>query len=162
MRHTVFKHHIPTLMALALAIASVAFHVGTAQAADRSAAQSIEQQDRANCEAGRTQQDRATCLKEAGAAAEERKRQGLVNTGSARLNATERCKALPVQDRADCLARIEGTASPNQQITTRGSVATGGVLRETRTTTVGPLPGPASAPAPAPASTPLSAASAPR
>ena len=132
------NQHFPSLTALAFAIAASAFQVGTAQAADPAAAKSVYAQERANCEAGRTQQDRATCLKEAGAAEQERKRNGLANPGSARLNATERCQALPPKDKVDCLARIEGPASANQQVITSGSVGGGGVIRETRTTSVGP------------------------
>ena len=130
--------HIPSLTALILAIVSTAFHVGTAQAADAAAAKAVYAQERANCEAGRTQQDRATCLKEAGAAAQEKKRNGLANPGSARQNAKERCNALPPKDQADCVARIEGPSSANQQVTTSGSVGGGGVIRETRTRTTGP------------------------
>ena len=130
--------HFPALTALALALASAAFHIGTAQAADTAAAKAVYAQERADCHAGRTQQDRATCLKEAGAAAEEKKRNALNNTGSARQNATERCNALPAKDKTDCLARIEGPKAANQQVTTSGSVAAGGVIRETRTTTTGP------------------------
>src|SRR5687768_5771138 len=132
------RRHIPSMTALTLAIASAAFHIGTAQAADPAGAKSVYAQERANCEAGRTQQDRATCLKEAGAAAEERKRNGLANPGSARQNAAERCKALPPKDKVDCLARIEGPTSANQQVTTSGSVGGGGVIRETRTTSAAP------------------------
>ena len=107
--------------------------------------------ERADCEAGKTAQDRATCLKEAGAAADEKKRNRLDNTGSARQNAVDRCNAVPAKDKADCLARIEGSTSTNQQTTTSGSVGGGGVIRETKTTTTGPavvvVPGsPASAP----------------
>ena len=130
--------HVPSLTALALAIASIAFHVGTAQAAEPATAKSVYAEERANCEAGRTQQDRATCLKEAGAAAAERKRNGLANPGSVRQNATQRCNALPPKDKVDCLARIEGPTTANQQVTTSGSVGGGGVIRETKTTTTGP------------------------
>jgi hypothetical protein len=142
--------HIPSLTALILAIVSTAVHVGTAQAADPAAAKSVYAQERANCEAGRTAQDRATCLKEAGAAAAERKRNGLANPGSARQNAAERCKVLPPKDKVDCLARIEGPTSANQQVTTSGSVGGGGVIRETKTTTTGPAAEAASEPASAP------------
>jgi hypothetical protein len=138
------------LKTLAIGIASTTLMVAGAQAATTEAAGSIDARERADCEAGRSTQDRATCLKEAGAAARERKRNGLANVGSARLNATERCKPLPVEDKADCLARIEGPASPNQQVTTSGSVAAGGVIRETKTTTVGPT---AASPAASSAST---------
>jgi hypothetical protein len=110
-----------------------------ANAADgaATAAKSTYQKERTDCDTGRTAEDRATCLKEAGAAQEERKRNRLDNNGSLRQNAIERCNALPAKDKTDCLARIEGPSQPNQKTTTSGSVAGGGVLRETTTTTVG-------------------------
>ena len=102
-----------------------------------SAAKSIYLKERADCEAGRTAEDRATCLKEAGAAQEERKRNSLDNAGSIRQNAIDRCNTVAPKDKADCLARIEGPSQPNQKTTTSGSVAGGGILRETTTTTTG-------------------------
>jgi septal ring-binding cell division protein DamX len=110
-----------------------------AHAADATspAAKSIYLKDRADCEAGRTAEDLATCLKEAGAAQDERKHNRLDNTGSLRQNAIERCNVLPPRDKTDCLARIEGASASNQKTTTSGSVAGGGVLRETTTTTTG-------------------------
>jgi hypothetical protein len=117
--------------------------------------QAIYQKDRANCDAGRTAEDRATCLKEAGAALEERKRHQLDNSGTPLANATDRCNALPSKDKADCLARIVGPLNSHQTVTTSGSVAGGGVIKETTTTTPGqvivimPDPKPAT-PAPAP------------
>jgi hypothetical protein len=108
--------------------------------------------DRANCDAGRTAEDRTTCLKEAGAALEERKHHTLDNNGSPGANATDRCNVLPDKDKADCIARIVGPIAPNQRVTTSGSVAGGGVLKETTTTTPGAVivvvPEPAPAPAP--------------
>jgi hypothetical protein len=101
------------------------------------AAKSTYLKERADCEAGRTAEDRATCLKEAGAAQQERKRNQLDNTGSARQNAIERCNLVAAKDKSDCLARIEGPSKPNQTTTTTGSVAGGGVIRETKTTTTG-------------------------
>ncbi len=101
------------------------------------AAKSTYAKERADCESGRTAQDRATCLKEAGAAEQERKRNTLDNTGSARQNAIERCNLVAAKDKADCLARIEGPNQTNQTTTTSGSVAGGGVIRETKTTTTG-------------------------
>ena len=105
--------------------------------ADAAAAKSTYAKERADCEAGRTAEDRATCLKEAGAAQQERKRNQLDNAGSARQNAIERCNAVAPKDKSDCLARIEGPNKPNQTTTTSGSVAGGGVIRETTTTTTG-------------------------
>jgi hypothetical protein len=124
-------------LALGLALAQSALYPAPAEAADAKATKSIYEKDRADCEAGRGQQDRATCLKEAAAAAQERTRSGLANEGSARQNTIERCKPLPPQDKADCLARVDGSASSNQEVTTSGSVAAGGILRETRTKTTG-------------------------
>ncbi len=118
---------------LALATASPSFAADAA-----SAARSTYAKERADCDAGRTAEDRATCLKEAGAAMAERKRNSLDNTGSARQNAVDRCDVLTGKDKTDCLARIEGSTTPGQKTTTSGSVAGGGVLRETTTTTVGP------------------------
>ena len=106
-------------------------------AAAQTAAKSMYAKDRADCEAGRTAEDRATCLKEAGAAQEERKRHRLDTFGSAQQNAIDRCKPLPPGDKSDCLARIEGANAPNQKTTTSGSVAGGGILRETTTITQG-------------------------
>ena len=105
--------------------------------ADAAAAKSTYAKERADCEAGRTAEDRATCLREAGAAQQERKRNQLDNAGSARQNAIERCNLVAPKDKSDCLARIEGPSKPNQTTTTSGSVAGGGVLRETTTTTTG-------------------------
>ncbi|MGZ8259461.1 MAG: hypothetical protein ACXWUL_02790 [Caldimonas sp.] len=135
---------------VAAGIASAPAHGADAASA---AAKSTYLKERADCEAGRTAQDRATCLKEAGAAEQERKRNRLDNAGSTRQNAIERCNAVAAKDKADCLARIEGPTQSNQKTTTSGSVAGGGVLRETTTTTKGQptliiIPGgaPASAP----------------
>ena len=89
-----------------------------ADTAAQTAAKSAYAKDRADCEAGRTAEDRATCLKEAGAAQEERKRHRLDNFGSTQQNAIDRCKPLPPNDKADCLARIEGANAPNQKTTT--------------------------------------------
>jgi hypothetical protein len=104
---------------------------------DAAAAKSTYTKERADCEAGRTAEDRATCLREAGAAQQERKRNQLDNTGSARQNAIERCNLVAPKDKSDCLARIEGPNKPNQTTTTSGSVAGGGIIRETTTTTTG-------------------------
>ena len=88
-------------------------------------AQTRYQQDRAMCESGQSHQDRATCLREAGAALDAAKR-GRLNDGPAqyRQNALIRCDALPTEERNACQARMEG------QGVTRGSVAEGGIYRE--------------------------------
>jgi hypothetical protein len=152
-------HTRPALAALAAAAALVAAFAGPAAlAAEKAKAKSSGgsdaqyMKDRTDCENGRTAEDRATCMKEAGAALQERRRNGLTNSGSPVPNATDRCNALPAKDKADCMARVLGPTAPNQTVTTSGSVGGGGVIRETTTTIPGsvtvitPAPEPASAP----------------
>ena len=102
----------------------------------------------------KTAQDRATCLKEAGAAADERKRNRLDNSGSLPQNAADRCNALTGAERSDCLARVKGASGANQRTTTSGSVAGGGVMKETTTTTTVGSPTIVTLPAPSSASAP--------
>ena len=132
------KLNIASLAGL-IAVGVTAGYASPSHAADATAAaaKSTYVKERADCDAGRTAEDRATCLKEAGAAQEERKRNGLDNAGSMRQNAIDRCNTVAPKDKADCLARIEGPSQPSQKTTTSGSVAGGGVLRETTTTTTG-------------------------
>ena len=149
------KLNLASLAGLVVVGAAATYAASPAHAADAAAtaAKSTYAKERADCDAGRTAEDRATCLKEAGAAQQERKRNTLDNNGSARQNAIERCNLVAAKDKADCLARIEGPSQANQTTTTSGSVAGGGVVRETKTTTTGqptvvilPAPAPASAP----------------
>ena len=96
------------------------------------------QQERATCDG--VQQDRAACLREAGAARQEAGRNGLTSVGPARAdaNAMARCREQPAADRADCEARLQGGA----RTSTEGSVMGGGIIRETVT----PLPAQPAAP----------------
>jgi len=102
-----------------------------AWAADNDASGQARQRyeaERARCLSGQSQQDRATCLREAGAALGESVRGGLATQGSALpQNATARCDAQPAADRAACIARIQGGGK------TDDSVEGGGVIRETET-----------------------------
>ena len=131
--------NIASLAGLIAVGAAAGFASPPAHAADASAAaaKSTYQKERADCEAGRSAEDRATCLREAAAAQEERKRNRLDNNGSLRQNAVERCNLVPPKDKADCLARIEGPNQPNQTTRISGSVAGGGLIRETTTTITG-------------------------
>ena len=133
------KLNLASLAGLIVVGAAATYAASPAHAADAAAtaAKSTYAKERADCDAGRTAEDRATCLKEAGAAQQERKRNTLDNNGSARQNAIERCNLVAAKDKADCLARIEGPSQPNQSTKTSGSVAGGGVIRETTTTTTG-------------------------
>ena len=79
----------------------------------------------AACTEGRSNQDRATCLKEANAAfAQARHGTLVVGASDYARNASLRCKDLQGSDGDDCRARMQGQGG------TSGSVAGGGVLRE--------------------------------
>jgi len=89
--------------------------------------------ERAACDGVR--QDREACLREAGAAQQEARRNGLTSEpGNYDRNALARCQLQPTADRADCEARVRGTGTSSSE----GSVTGGGILRETVT----PIPAP--------------------
>jgi hypothetical protein len=113
------------IAAAALAAAALAF-AGVAAASALSDAQLRYRQERAACLSGGSNQDRATCLREAGAALAEARHGGLATGGDRDLvaNRAARCNALPAADREDCTMRMEGAG------TTSGSAQQGGVLRE--------------------------------
>lgn len=80
------------------------------------------------CRSGRTQQDRATCLKEARNAAADKKRGRLQTRGTLEQNAMARCDAHKNgEDHAACRARMAGMGE------VEGSVAGGGLIREVET-----------------------------
>lgn len=113
---------------LAMSAAAAVLGSTAAIAVDReslSHAQSVYQQDRAACLSGQTNQDRATCLREAGAALQEARRGGLED-GDRQFerNRLLRCDRQPPEDRADCLRRMNGEGF------TSGSVEGGGIYRE--------------------------------
>jgi hypothetical protein len=100
---------------------------GTAAAAThQSEAQLRYQQERAVCMNGQSNQERTTCLKEAGAAFAEAKRDSLGRSDADALqrNRQLRCDAFKGSDREDCLRRMSGEG------VTRGSAQQGGILRE--------------------------------
>lgn len=90
-------------------------------------AQEQYQQDVKRCNAGQTNQDRKTCLQEAGAALQESRRNRLDDKQEGRYeqNAMQRCSALPASQQQDCMTQMQ---SPTRVM---GSVSGGGVLRET-------------------------------
>jgi hypothetical protein len=100
---------------------------GTAAAATHaSEAQLRYQQERAVCLNGQSNQERTTCLKEAGAAFAEAKRDSLGRSDASALQRNQqlRCDAFKAGDREDCLRRMSGEGS------TSGSAQQGGILRE--------------------------------
>jgi hypothetical protein len=98
-----------------------------AGAQGKSAAQAQYLQDRAACNAGQSNEDRATCLKEAGAALQAARSGELTSAGPAvyQRNALLRCNEQPVDAREACMARMQNPA--------QGSVSGGGLLFEART-----------------------------
>lgn len=88
--------------------------------------QSRYQQERAACLGSSSQQDRSSCLREAGAVkAESIPGPAVSETADDRArNALQRCNNLPAEMRVPCERRVRGDG------TASGSVAGGGVLRE--------------------------------
>jgi hypothetical protein len=118
---------VVTILATGTLLGAAATHA--ASSSNQSAAQKQYTRDRAACMDGRTNQDRATCLREAGAAFAEAKRSGLSNDSAQfERNRLSRCNSHPPADREECIRRMSSEAS------TSGSVEGGGVLRELRTT----------------------------
>lgn len=106
-----------TLMCSAAALAAPSTAATEAQARYR--------QDMAACNSGQTQQDPATCRREAGNALAEA-RLGHLNDapGQYRQNALRRCQVHEGDDRLACEARMGANGSAE------GSAATGGILRQ--------------------------------
>ncbi|MDQ8033290.1 MAG: hypothetical protein REJ50_14850, partial [Bordetella sp.] len=118
-----------------------------AQAADPSAnsaprpAQSAYDREVARCNSGTSGQDKATCLREAGAARQESGR-GRLNEPAYETNATRRCDSLPAGQRQDCVTQMNAPTS------TQGSVQGGGVMRETVIPVPAATPGTPATPVP--------------
>ncbi|GER13019.1 hypothetical protein [Variovorax boronicumulans] len=111
---------------------------------------STYQQEIAVC--GHNQQDRAACIREAGAARQAAARGGLTSAPDYRANAVARCGLQPPAERADCEARVLGSAG-NIRSNVDGSVMGGGVIRESVSTRVVNIPA-ATLPPPMPAPMP--------
>lgn len=122
------KRFLPPSVLRAAAAFTMASLVGAAALAAGAKVSEAQQQyneDRAKCMRGETNQDRATCLKEAGAALQESKSRNLATARGGELarNRLKRCEQLPTPDREECVARMnKGTAS--------GSAQQGGIVRE--------------------------------
>jgi hypothetical protein len=127
-----FAHHLAAGALFAVVTLGVAPAAWAQQAAAPGTAARMES-EKATCDG--VQQDKAACLREAGAARQEAGRAGLTTAGPAgnSANTMERCKLQPAADQADCMARIQGGAG-DTSTSTSGSVMGGGVIRETVTT----------------------------
>ena len=123
-------NNIPFLLrVLTVAAAGTVLCSGSASAAgDAAEAQVRYQQDMAACKSGQTNQDRATCRIEARNALAAARRGGLTAAPDQyQSNAIQRCGVFKDAERSDCEARMR--AQGNKQ----GSVAAGGILRESVT-----------------------------
>lgn len=99
-------------------------------------AQARYKQDMQECALMTSADEVATCRLEARNALAEIKR-GRIDEASEeqyRQNALRRCEAHPVDERDDCIARMQGLGH------TEGSVSGGGILREIETVVPGPSP----------------------
>lgn len=116
------KLHAATLAAGA-AVLGLASAPALARSGD--AAQLQYEKERAVCTKGLSNQDRATCLKEASAALQEARRGRLSDAGDRELeqNRLARCNAQTGADRDDCVARMQAGS-------TTGTAQGGGILRE--------------------------------
>ena len=126
-RHTALRH---TVAMLSVATAGLLM-AGSAFAAGAGGKSNAEldaqyQREKAVCTSGQSNQDKATCLREAGAAYQQAKRGSLQTNQSQQYsqNAIERCKSLPTQDQADCQRRID---NPTE---VEGNALSGGILRK--------------------------------
>ena len=113
---------------IAMCVAGALLGATVALAADRidvSAAQAAYQRDLAACNSGQTNQDRPSCLREAGAALQEAGRSRPDGKPDQfEENRLLRCDSQPAEDRQDCVRRMNGEG------TTSGSVDGGGIIRE--------------------------------
>lgn len=129
-RKSLLSFGVTALLALGAATAQIAVGAdlpGT-EVIDNSGNYSHEVQA---CLSGKTQQDQATCLREARNAQADKKRGVLDTQGNLQANAMARCDVFTAsEDKAACQARILGYGSVD------GSVAGGGLVREVETVTL--------------------------
>ncbi|RZL86213.1 MAG: hypothetical protein EOP82_31000 [Variovorax sp.] len=125
------KTPIRSSLAFVLAAASLmgASSALAAGATSIGADASILQRERAVCDG--IQQDRAACLREAGAARQAARQGDLTSAAptSYEQNALARCNLQPPTERVACEARMRGTGMTSVE----GSVLGGGLIRETVT-----------------------------
>lgn len=115
---------LSALLAVTAATAQVATLPGT-DIIDNSGNYRSEVQ---SCMTGKTQQDQATCLREARNAQADKKHGVLENGAQVQGNAMSRCDVFqPGEEKAACQARVMGYGN------VEGSVSGGGVIREVET-----------------------------
>jgi hypothetical protein len=128
-----FKAMFSFSAAALLAVGAATAQVATAGDASFPGAASIDstgsyRSEVSACNSGMTQQDQATCLREARNAAAEKNNGNLENYRGKDQNAMARCDVHQgAEDRAACQARVLGMGNVD------GSVASGGLIRESET-----------------------------
>ena len=122
------RHRLGIALMLSLAAWSTGSTAATADRSLQRSAEQVFQAERAMCQSQRQVGDRQACLTDARAAYGEALR-GVLAQGQTLSTAhiTQRCQALPADDRPDCVARMTGQGS------TSGSVEAGGIYRELKT-----------------------------
>lgn len=131
-RRTISMYALGAWLAAPLAFAAAPGPSDATAAAPMSSAdiEARYQADVERCQAGLTNQDKPTCLQEAGAARDEAKRNRLGDGNQAfDANTIARCEALPLSERDECMLQMSGVGTA-----TKGSVGGGGVLRQTEIT----------------------------
>jgi hypothetical protein len=120
------RRRVMRVSAFALLAASASLMWTSASAADSTSEIAARyQSEAAACHNGTSNQDRATCLREAGAARAEARNGKMNQRGNDyQQNATKRCDALPTGQRDDCMRMHSGEG------TSSGSVGGGGIIRE--------------------------------
>lgn len=132
-RKSLVSFGVTALFAVTAAAAQVVSGAGAAPGTTGIDASGNYQHEVQSCLSGRTQEDQATCLREARNAQAERQRGDLQMPGQQyQANAMQRCNVLGGEEKAACQARMMGYGE------TSGSVAGGGVLREVETVVVPP------------------------
>lgn len=116
-----------SLIAVLLACGSFAAATSATAAPRRGESDSTYQRELAVC--GHNQQDRAACIREAGAARQAAAQGGLSSAPDYRANALARCSLQPPMERRACEQRVTGAGDSAVQ----GSVMGGGLIRETVT-----------------------------
>lgn len=114
-------------------LAATAANVAVAQTASSPDALARYEQEREKCMTNNTQDSMATCMREATNALDASRKGQLSSPGAAAGDhATQRCAAFQnAAEQAECMRRLQSAPAS-------GSVAGGGVLRESVTTTVVP------------------------
>lgn len=139
MSHLPLHHPLQSFRPLSLLLAVAAclapLTAGAAAGGDQAERRAIYERDRAACETGRSTQERGLCLHDVTVAYRmpHTNKPYDLDPSTYLRNQALRCGPLKDKELEACVARMRGAGS------TRGSVETGGMLRELTTVEVGPV-----------------------